>query len=86
MGGKSFTVEPGQFVLLDNTRFYQMEMQTEHEALDLMMPQGWLEKHLPDPGALLAQPIDTERAGAGRWARCWRRCWTGSTMRPCPAR
>lgn len=57
MGGKRFTVEPGQFVLLDNTRFYQMEMDSEHEAVDLMMPQGWLEKHLPDPAALLARPI-----------------------------
>ena len=64
MGGKRFTVEPGQFVLLDNTRFYQMEMDTEHEAADLMMPQGWLEKHLPDPGVLLARPI-TVREGWG---------------------
>ena len=57
MGGKRFIVEPGQFVLLDNTRFYQMEMDTEHEAVDLMMPQGWLERYLPDPEALLARPI-----------------------------
>ncbi len=64
MGGKRFTVEPGQFVLLDNTRFYQMEMETEHECMDLMMPQGWLEKHLPDPGALLARPIEA-RSGWG---------------------
>jgi AraC-like DNA-binding protein len=64
MGGKRFTVEPGQFVLLDNTRFYQMEMDTEHEALDLMMPQGWLEKYLPDPEALLARPIGA-RSGWG---------------------
>jgi len=64
MGGKRFTVEPGQFVLLDNTRFYQMEMDTEHEAIDLMMPQGWLDKHLPDPEALLARPMDA-RAGWG---------------------
>lgn len=64
MGGKRFTVEPGQFVLLDNTRFYQMEMDTEHEAVDLMMPQGWLEKYLPDPGALLARPISV-REGWG---------------------
>jgi len=64
MGGKRFTVEPGQFVLLDNTRFYQMEMDTEHEALDLMMPQGWLEKYLPDPEALLARPIEA-RSGWG---------------------
>ncbi|MEL1250927.1 helix-turn-helix domain-containing protein [Aurantiacibacter gilvus] len=65
MEGKSFTIEPGQFVLLDNRRFYQMEMRTEHEALDLMMPQPWLERHLPDPGALLGRPIDT-REGWGR--------------------
>jgi AraC-like DNA-binding protein len=64
MGGKRFTVEPGQFVLLDNTRFYQMEMDTEHEAVDLMMPQGWLEKYLPDPEALLARPISV-REGWG---------------------
>ncbi|MBB5984654.1 helix-turn-helix domain-containing protein [Sphingobium lignivorans] len=57
MQGKRFTVAPGQFVLLDNTRFYQMEMDTAHEAIDLMMPQGWLEKYLPDPEALLARPI-----------------------------
>lgn len=64
MEGRHFTVEPGQFVLLDNTRFYQMEMDTAHEAADLMMPQGWLERYLPDPGALLARPIDA-RSGWG---------------------
>lgn len=57
MSGKRFTVAPGEFVLLDNTRFYQMEMDEAHEAVDLMMPMGWLEKYLPDPGALLARPI-----------------------------
>lgn len=57
MGGKRFTVAPGEFVLLDNTRFYQMEMATAHEAVDLMMPLGWLDRYLPDPGALLGQPM-----------------------------
>ena len=57
MFGRRFTVAPGEFVLLDNTRFYQMEMDEAHEAVDLMMPMGWLEKYLPDPGALLARPI-----------------------------
>ncbi len=57
MQGRRFTVEPGQFVLVDNTKFYQMEMATPHEVLDLMMPQAWLEKHLPDPDALVAQAI-----------------------------
>jgi AraC-like DNA-binding protein len=61
MAGKRFNVEPGEFVLLDNTRFYQMEMDTAHEAIDLMMPQGWLEKYLPDPGALLARPISASQ-------------------------
>lgn len=64
MAGRSFTVEPGQFVMLDNTRFYQMEMDTAHEAVDLLMPQGWLDKHLPDPEALLARPISA-REGWG---------------------
>ncbi len=57
MAGRTFDVNPGAFVLLDNTRFYQMEMVTEHECIDLMMPQGWLEKYLPDPQALLARPF-----------------------------
>ena len=57
VGGKRFTVRPGDFVLLDNTRFYQMEMDTAHEALDLMMPLGWLDRYLPDPGALLGRPM-----------------------------
>ena len=64
MGGRRFDVAPGQFVLLDNTRFYQMEMATEHEGIDLMMPQAWLERHLPDPAQLLARPFDT-RSGWG---------------------
>ena len=61
MGGKGFDVAPGEFVLLDNTRYYQMEMATPHEAIDLMMPRGWLEKYLPDPAALLARPVDTNK-------------------------
>ncbi|WP_336981118.1 helix-turn-helix domain-containing protein [Altererythrobacter fulvus] len=58
MGGRRFTLAAGQFVLLDNTRFYQMEMETEHRALDLMMPQNWLERYLPDVGTHLARPMD----------------------------
>src|SRR6187402_535827 len=57
IGGRRFTVRPGEFVLLDNTRFYQMEMDTAHEAVDLMMPLGWLDRYLPDPGALLGRPM-----------------------------
>jgi AraC-like DNA-binding protein len=57
MGGRRFTVRPGEFVLLDNTRFYRMEMDTAHEAIDLMMPMGWLDRYLPDPSALLGRPV-----------------------------
>ncbi len=57
MAGRTFNVAPGQFVLLDNTRFYQMEMATPHECIDLMMPQGWLERYMPDPSALLGRPM-----------------------------
>ncbi|OYW44875.1 MAG: hypothetical protein B7Z08_06880 [Sphingomonadales bacterium 32-68-7] len=64
MAGQRFVLEAGQFVLLDNTRFYQMEMDARHEVIDLMMPQGWLEKYLPDPGALLGRPVDA-RSGWG---------------------
>lgn len=64
MAGRTFDVAPGQFVLLDNTRYYRMEMDTPHEAADLMMPQGWLERYLPDPRRLLARPVDL-RAGWG---------------------
>ncbi len=64
VGGKRFTVRPGEFVLLDNTRFYQMEMDTAHEAVDLMMPLGWLDRYLPDPGALLGRPVSA-REGWG---------------------
>ena len=87
MGGKRFTVRPGEFVLLDNTRFYQMEMDTAHEAVDLMMPLGWLDRYLPDPGALLGRPVSARaKAGARRSAACSRRWPRGSTRRPCPAR
>ncbi|WP_126173525.1 helix-turn-helix domain-containing protein [Altericroceibacterium xinjiangense] len=64
VAGKRFTVNPGEFVLLDNTRFYQMEMDTAHEAVDLMMPLGWLDRYLPDPGALLGRAV-TAREGWG---------------------
>jgi AraC-like DNA-binding protein len=64
MAGRTFDVAPGQFVLLDNTRYYRMEMDTPHEAVDLMMPQGWLERYLPDPARLLARPVDL-RSGWG---------------------
>jgi AraC-like DNA-binding protein len=56
-GRKNFVVQPGEFVLLDNSRFYQMDLDDYHEAIDLVMPQNWLEHWLPDPLPLLDRPI-----------------------------
>lgn len=64
MEGREFLLRAGQFVLLDNTRFYQMEMATEHEVVDLMMPQAWLERYLPGAQGCLGLPVDT-RGGWG---------------------
>lgn len=59
IAGEHFLLRRGEFVLLDNTRFYQMDMDAPHEALDLMMPRAWLTRWVPDPDALLAQPFAT---------------------------
>jgi AraC-like DNA-binding protein len=64
IGRSRFAVEPGEFVLLDNTRFYEMSMDSQHEAVDLMMPKGWIERWLPNWEAMLARPISA-RAGWG---------------------
>ncbi|MCP5395156.1 MAG: helix-turn-helix domain-containing protein [Sphingomonadaceae bacterium] len=64
VAGRRFDVAPGSFVLLDNTKHYQMDMQTSHEVADLMMPLGWLDRYLPDPQALLGQPLSV-REGWG---------------------
>ena len=64
IAGASFTVGPGEFVLLDNTRFYQMDMDAPHEALDLMMPRAWIDRWVVDPDALLARPLSA-RSGWG---------------------
>jgi len=64
VGGERFTVRPGEFVLLDNSRFYQMDMQEFHQAIDLVMSQRWLERWLPDPHPVLNRPLSA-REGWG---------------------
>lgn len=58
---RAFTVAPGEFVLLDNTRFYHMEMDDYHEAVDLVMPRAWLEAWLPDPEPFLGRPFSARK-------------------------
>lgn len=60
---RSFTIEPGQFVLMDNSRFFELEC-TQHEAIDLIMPRPWLEQHLPDPLSLLSQAMSMRQGWA----------------------
>ena len=84
MAGKRFTVETGQFVLLDNTRFYQMEMDSAHEAIDLMMPQGWVENYLPDPDALLARPISAREGWGAPLGSLIETMITGLSTSPLP--
>lgn len=52
----SFTVQPGEFLFVDNSRFFELDC-TRHEVIDLIMPLPWLEQHLPDPLSLLSKPI-----------------------------
>lgn len=84
MGGRRFDIGPGEFVLLDNTRFYQMEMETEHECIDLMMPQGWLERYLPDPGALLARPVSAREGWGAPLGALLETMLTGLDRAPLP--
>ncbi len=52
----SFVVQPGEFLFVDNSRFFELDC-TRHEVIDLIMPLPWLEQHLPDPLSLLGKPI-----------------------------
>ncbi|WEK48005.1 MAG: AraC family transcriptional regulator [Candidatus Andeanibacterium colombiense] len=53
---RNFTVEAGEFALLDNSHFFELDC-TAHEAIDLIVPLRWLEQHVPDPLTLLSQPM-----------------------------
>jgi len=64
IGKGRFAVRPGEFVILDNSRFYEMDMDEFHQAIDLVMPQSWLERWLPDPSVLLNRPLSA-REGWG---------------------
>jgi AraC-like DNA-binding protein len=55
--GERFEVAQGEFVLVHNSRTFELDMRTRHEAIDLIIPLPWLEQHLPDPLALLRRPI-----------------------------
>lgn len=55
VGLARFAVNPGEFVLLDNSQPYEMSMEAAHEAIDLIMPSSWLQRYLPDPLPLVGR-------------------------------
>jgi AraC-like DNA-binding protein len=62
--GLRFVIQPGEFALIDNTREFELDMRTPHEAIDLIMPRAWLERFVPDPAALVGRPMSMR----GGWA------------------
>jgi AraC-like DNA-binding protein len=65
IGADRFTVGVGEFVLLDNARPYEMVMDEAHRALDLILPEDWLEQWLPNAAAAAGQPY----CASSRWGR-----------------
>jgi len=51
-------IEPGQAMLIDNARTYELDMHTPHEVIDMIMPLHWLARYLPDPLKLIGKVID----------------------------
>lgn len=49
VGARRFDLQPGEFVLLDNAQSYAMHMSAANTSIDLIMPEAWLERWLPDP-------------------------------------
>jgi AraC-like DNA-binding protein len=61
VGAQRFIVRPGEMVLLDNARAYEMVMDDYHEAIDLIMPRDWLAGWIEDADALVGKPISATR-------------------------
>lgn len=62
--GIRFSVKPGEFVLIDNSNRFELDMRTPHEAVDLIMPLPWLEQFLPDPRSHIGRPVPMDRGWA----------------------
>ncbi len=64
IGPKRFDLMAGEFVLLDNTQAYEMRMDSANTSIDLIMPEAWLERWLPDPVQYAGTPY-TASSGWG---------------------
>jgi AraC-like DNA-binding protein len=63
MGGRAFQLEPGHFVLIDNSESYQMDMDGLHACIDVIMPAQWLERWLPSSFCCTGRPY----SASSRW-------------------
>lgn len=57
-GGMISDVRPGEAVMIDNAHPYVLDMKMPHEAIDLIMPMKWLERHLPAAQSLLGKQVN----------------------------
>ena len=64
IGESWIEVEPGQAVMIDNARTYELDMKTPHEAIDMIMPLHWLARYLPDPLQMIGTVIDMREGWA----------------------
>jgi AraC-like DNA-binding protein len=63
VGSQSFSIDVGEFVLIDASQSYSLSMEDDHRALILLMPGSWLEWRLPDPYQLIGRPIAAAKWG-----------------------
>ncbi|HSG35465.1 MAG TPA: helix-turn-helix domain-containing protein [Sphingomonadaceae bacterium] len=64
LGDATVKVRPGEAILIDNSRHYVLDMKTPHEAIDLIMPLHWIERHLPSIGSRIGKPISMRKGWA----------------------
>ena len=57
VGAEKFRLEVGECALVDNAQFYEMSMDGDHQAIDLIIPRSWLERWLPDPLSAVGRPF-----------------------------
>lgn len=62
--GYDFHVEAGESALIDNSNRFELDMYTQHEAVDLIMPYPWLAQFLPDPMSYLGKAFPMDRGWA----------------------
>lgn len=63
VGAERFLLGAGECVLIDNADRYEMSIEGQHDAIDLIMPRPWLERWLPDPARSVGQPF----SATGGW-------------------